>query len=128
MFSITASSVWGGMYSTGSIRKNQSQSLDQWSVQWLCVAPSEGSAWWMSPTFLPEDGNRSSFQNVVLCSVLYARIMDMAQKPHNLKCNTPLSECFRIDINESNTSVSLLHGEEKLKNTILWYLVTKCGQ
>jgi hypothetical protein len=46
---------------------------------------------------LPEDGNRSSFRNVVFLRKQWP--VDEVQKPDSLKCNSPppLSEPFRID-------------------------------
>jgi hypothetical protein len=42
----------------------------------------------------PEDGNRSSFRNVVFLEYLK---MDKVQKPSNPKCYNPSSEPFRIN-------------------------------
>jgi hypothetical protein len=44
----------------------------------------------------PEDGNRSSFRNVVLFSLLEFQTMDKVQKTSNPECHTPSSEPFRI--------------------------------
>jgi hypothetical protein len=44
----------------------------------------------------PEDGNRSSFRNVVFSRYLEFRTMDKVHKPSDLECCTPLSEPFRL--------------------------------
>jgi hypothetical protein len=44
----------------------------------------------------PEDGNRSSFRNVVFYSYLEFRTMDKAHKLSNSECYTQLSEPFKL--------------------------------
>jgi hypothetical protein len=47
----------------------------------------------------PEDGNRSSFLNVVfLLSYLEVRAMNKVHKPSDSECYTPSSESFRIEL------------------------------
>jgi hypothetical protein len=44
----------------------------------------------------PEEGNRSSFRNVVFYSYLEFRTMNKVQKPSDSDCYTPSSEPFRF--------------------------------
>jgi hypothetical protein len=44
----------------------------------------------------PDDGNSSSFRNVVFSSSVTYRTMDRAQNPSNSMCHTPSPEPLRI--------------------------------
>jgi hypothetical protein len=44
----------------------------------------------------PEDGNRSSFQNIVYYNYLKFQTMDKVHGPSDSECYAPFSEFFRI--------------------------------
>jgi hypothetical protein len=66
-------------------------------VQWLRLALSKGANRVGAAIVLPEDGNRSSFQNFVF----FEKTLDDEQSPKTWFFqvqNTPSSEPFRIEI------------------------------
>jgi hypothetical protein len=66
-------------------------------VQWLRLALSKGPNWvGVFSTLSPEDGNRSSFRNVVFSSLWNTGRWKSPKKNSNPVCYTPSSEPFRI--------------------------------
>jgi hypothetical protein len=61
----------------------------------------------VAPTLVvPEDGNRSSFQNVVLKKTLKKYwTLDKVRKHYSFKCNAPSSESFRINKGSFSTDM-----------------------
>jgi hypothetical protein len=57
----------------------------------------------LPPPFLPEDGSRASFRNVVFKENHWTTDKVLKQDPS--KCITPSSEPFRIDLSDSGLSL-----------------------
>jgi hypothetical protein len=68
-----------------------------WAVQWLRLALSKGRHRIGVSLPSPEDGNRSSFHNIVFSSYLEFRTMDAFYELRDSECCTctPSSELFR---------------------------------